>query len=258
MLEGSPVRSAEFSYPLYRRPEDLIEMPPDQHGARAVVRREKGTIVPYFTRREIDTEGKLRGRGLEMLWLRSAIDGFFLHVQGSGLIKLSTGQSLRVKYDASNGHPYQSIARLLLQEGRLAREGVSAPRLRQYFRDYPQEQHRVLPHNPRYIFFRYIEQGPQGNLGIILTPWRSIATDQKLFPAAGLAFIQAQKPILDAQGSIVAWQPFSRFVLNHDVGSAITGSGRVDLFCGSDATAEMVAGHMQHMGKLFFLVQRSR
>ena len=53
---------------------------------------------------------------------------------------------MRVKYDASNGHPYQSIARLLIDEGRLAREGVSAQSLRRYFRDYPQEQSaRVAP-----------------------------------------------------------------------------------------------------------------
>lgn len=256
VLEGSLTRTTQFPYPLYRRPTDLIEMEPDHNGTRSVVRWEKDKTVAYFTRREIDTAGKLRGRGLEMLWLRSAIDGFFLHVQGSGLIKLPAGQSMRVKYDASNGHPYQSIARLLIDEGRLAREGVSAQSLRRYFRENPQEQARVLPHNARYIFFRRVAQGPQGNVGIILTPWRSMATDQKIFPAAGLGFIQAQKPVLNAHGAIVSWQPFSRFVFNHDVGSAITGPGRVDLFCGSDAEAEMVAGHMQHMGKLFFLVQR--
>jgi membrane-bound lytic murein transglycosylase A len=256
VLEGSLTRTANFPYPLYRRPDDLMEMEPDQNGTRQVVRWEKDKTVAYFTRREIDLAGKLRGRGLELLWLPSAIDGFFLHVQGSGVINLTNGQTIRVKYDASNGHTYQSIARLLIEEGRLARTGISAQSLRRYFYDHPQEQSRVLPHNPRYIFFRHVEQGPQGNLGIILTPWRSIATDQKIFPAAGLAFIQAQKPVLNAQGAIVSWQSFSRFVLNHDVGSAITGSGRVDMFCGSNAEAEMVAGHMQHMGKLFFLVKR--
>jgi membrane-bound lytic murein transglycosylase A len=93
-------------------------------------------------------------------------------------------------------------------------------------------------------------------LNVVLVPGRSIATDTRLFPPAGLAFIQTQKPVFNAQGEITAWQPFSRFVFNHDTGSAITGPGRVDLFWGSDATAEMAAGHMQHAGKLFFLVAR--
>ena len=68
-------------------------MEPDaqRHAVRwAVGKRHNGA---YFTRREIDTEGNCAVVALEMLWLRSAIDGFFLHVQGSGLIKLATGQS---------------------------------------------------------------------------------------------------------------------------------------------------------------------
>jgi membrane-bound lytic murein transglycosylase A len=110
--------------------------------------------------------------------------------------------------------------------------------------------------NPRYIFFRQVEHGPQGSLGLTLVPGRSIATDAQLFPPGGVAFIQTQQPILNAQGDIIGWQPLHRFVLNHDTGSAITGPGRVDLFWGSDAAAEMAAGHMQHPGKLFFLLLR--
>jgi membrane-bound lytic murein transglycosylase A len=114
----------------------------------------------------------------------------------------------------------------------------------------------VLNANPRYVFFHRVEQGPRGNLNVVLVPGRSIATDQQLFPPAGVAFIQTQKPVLNAQGEITGWQPLARFVFNHDAGSAITGPGRVDLFWGSDARAETAAGHMQHSGKLFFLLKR--
>jgi membrane-bound lytic murein transglycosylase A len=163
---------------------------------------------------------------------------------------------MHVQYAASNGHPYQSIGRFLLDEGRLTRSEASLQGLRRYFRAYPEERPRVLSANPRYIFFRQVDQGPRGSLNVVLVPGRSIATDTRLFPPAGLAFIQTQKPIFNAQGEITGWQPFSRFVFNHDTGSAITGPGRVDLFWGSDAAAEMAAGHMQHPGKLFFLVAR--
>ena len=66
-----------------------------------------------------------------------------------------------------------------------------------------------------------------------------------------------QQPVLNAQGEITAWRPASRFVFNHDTGNAITGPGRIDLFWGSGAQAEMAAGHMQHTGKLFFLLKRA-
>jgi peptidoglycan lytic transglycosylase A len=245
-LEGSLVPSARFPYPLYKRPPDLIDVEANQ-----------GQTGSYYTRREIDGEGKLRGRGLELFWLRNPVDGFFLHVQGSGQIRLPDGQVQRVHYAASNGHPYYSIGRILLDEGRLPRDAMSLQGLRRYFRDHPEETTRVLYRNPRYIFFRPVAQGPQGNLGLILVPGRSIAADQHLFPPGGLAFVQIQQPVLNAQGEIITWRPAARFVFNHDTGSAITGPGRIDLFWGSGAQAEMAAGHMQHTGKLFFLLKRA-
>ncbi len=260
-LEGSLVPSAAFPYPLYKRPPDLVDVattPPMQRTGRERlnVGTNQGLGGPYYTRREIDGEGKLRGRGLELLWLRNPVDGFFLHVQGSGQIRLPDGQVRRVHYAASNGHPYYSIGRVLLEEGSLPRVAMSLQGLRRYFRDHSQETARVLYRNPRYIFFRPVEQGPQGNLGLMLVPGRSIATDQGLFPPGGLAFVQIQQPVFNAQGEITAWQPASRFVLNHDTGSAITGPGRIDLFWGHGPRAEMAAGHMQHTGRLFFLLKR--
>jgi membrane-bound lytic murein transglycosylase A len=261
MLKGSLQPTEEFTYPLYAPPADLLAIDlglfhPRYAGEQLVARYDDGKILPYFTRREIDTEGKLRGRGLELAWLRDAVEGFFLHVEGSGQIHLPDGQTLYLNYAASNGHPYRSIGRLLLDEGRLTQDSMSLQELRRYFRAHPQERLRVLSANPRYIFFRQVDQGPRGSLDFILVPGRSIATDSRLFPPAGLAFIQTQKPILNAQGEITGWQHFSRFVFNHDTGSAITGPGRVDLFWGSDTAAEMAAGHMQHPGKLFFLLKR--
>ena len=260
-LEGSLRPSARFPYPLYKRPPDLIDVGAtparqrtgaDRPGALA----NQGQGGSYYTRREIDGEGKLRGRGLELFWLRNPVDGFFLHVQGSGQIRLPDGQVQRVHYAGSNGYPYSSIGRVLLDEGHLPRDAMSLQGLRRYFRDHPEETMRVLYRNPRYIFFHPVAQGPQGNLGLILVPGRSIATDQRLFPPGGLAFVQIQQPVFDAQGEITAWQPAARFVFNHDTGNAITGPGRIDLFWGSGPKAEMAAGHMQHTGKLFFLLKR--
>lgn len=239
-LDGSLVPSSQFPYPLYKRPPELVD------SERRL----------YYTRREIDAEGKLRGRGLELLWLRNPVDGFFLHVQGSGQIRLPNGQIQRVGYAASNGHPYYSLGRMLLDEGRLPKAAMSLQGLRRYFQDNPAETTRLLHRNPRYIFFRTADRSPQGNLGLALVPGRSIAADQSLFPAGGVAFVQLQQPAFDAAGNITAWRPASRLVFTHDIGSAITGPGRVDLFWGNGARAEMAAGHMQHTGALFFLLKR--
>jgi membrane-bound lytic murein transglycosylase A len=261
LLEGSRTPTLDYSYPLYRRPADLLEIDlglfhTRYTGDRLMARYAQGKVLPYFTRRDIDSDGTLQGNGLELVWLRDAVDGFFLHVQGSGQIRLPDGQTMRVNYAASNGHAYRSIGRLLLDEGRLTAAELSLQGIRRYLRTHPDDGARVMQANPRYVFFRQVEQGPKGSLDVILVPGRSIATDAQLFPPGGVAFIQTQQPILNATGDIIGWQPLSRFVFNHDTGNAITGPGRVDLFWGSDAAAEMAAGHMQHPGKLFFLLAR--
>ena len=262
-LEGSLVPSARFPYPLYKRPPSTSStLRPSHlcHGQVGVVlvrwptTARQDYIIPVV---KLMVRGSYVGAGSSSSWLRNPVDGFFLHVQGSGQIRLPDGQVQRVHYAASNGHPYYSIGRVLLDEGRIPRDAMSLQGLRRYFRDHPEETTRVLYRNPRYIFFRPVAQGPQGNLGLILVPGRSIATDQRLFPPGGLAFVQIQQPVLNAQGEITAWRPASRFVFNHDTGNAITGPGRIDLFWGSGPQAEMAAGHMQHTGKLFFLLKRS-
>jgi membrane-bound lytic murein transglycosylase A len=113
---------------------------------------------------------------------------------------------------------------------------------------------RVLNHNPSFVFFRVVPDGPLGSLNFKLTPGRSLALDHKLFPPAALAFIETSKPAGDASGSVTSWIPFQRFVLNQDTGGAITGPGRADLFWGSDPYAELAAGHLKHPGRLYFLV----
>ncbi|ETX09063.1 MAG: hypothetical protein ETSY2_01605 [Candidatus Entotheonella gemina] len=261
-LAGSLLPTAEFTYPLYVRPPDLIDIDlarfrPDWSGERLRARLENGQVIPYFTRREIDFENKLNGRNLELVWLRDRVDGFFLHIQGSGTIHLPDGQLMRVNYAASNGHAYRSIGQFLIQQGRMSAQQVTMQSLQTYLRTHPEKQADIFSHNPRYIFFRQVREGPVGSLGLILVPGRSIATDPRLFPAAGLAFIQTQQPVLNDAHQVVGWKPLSRFVFNHDTGNAIKGPGRVDLFWGSGEAAEAAAGRIKHQGSLMFLVKRT-
>ena len=108
------------------------------------------------------------------------------------------------------------------------------------------------------FFFRIGSTGPLGNLGVEVTPGRSIATDRHIFPSGALAFISTQKPLVAGDRSIARWVPLNRFVLNQDTGGAIKGPGRVDLFWGTGDYAETAAGHLKHDGALYFLVLKPR
>jgi len=76
IYEGSRTPSAEYRYPLYRLPDDLVK---DAEG-QCLGRRTPGGLVPYWTRREIEEQHKLDG--LELVWLKSRLEAYIVHVQG--------------------------------------------------------------------------------------------------------------------------------------------------------------------------------
>ncbi len=251
-----------YRYPLYRHPSDLVEQAPEgaaPAGAaapRCVGRLVDGRLVPYYTREEIDTQGVLAGRGLELLWLDDPVDRFFLQVQGSGRVVLEDGTAVRVLYDGKNGQPYRSLGKHLVGAGKLTPETVSLEGIRRYFAGHPEEVGAALAVNPSYTFFRLGDGGPYGNIRVPLTPNRSIATDAALFPKGAPALICTEKPRFDAAGNVAGYDPFWRFVVNQDTGGAIAGPGRVDLFFGPGAQAGLMAGQMQQGGRLYFLAPR--
>ena len=58
-LDADLKRGGEYQFPIYGRPNDLVEM--DSPRSKTVGRYEDGKLVPYYTRREIDSGGALEG-----------------------------------------------------------------------------------------------------------------------------------------------------------------------------------------------------
>ena len=258
-LDASLTRTAEYTVPIHGLPKDLIEVPLEAFAERFAAERVFGRldgrkVVPYWTRGEI-RGGKLADRGLELAWAKDPVALFFTEVQGSGTLRLPDGSQRRIGYVASNGRPYRSIGTLLIQEGAIPREAMSMQALRSWLAANPAQCNRVLDFNESYVFFRFLEGASEGSLGRPVTPGRSIATDLRLFPKAGLAFIHTERPVRLADGT-VQWKPLSRFVLNQDTGGAIRGAGRVDVYWGPGPDAELAAGMMKQKGRLLFLVPR--
>ncbi len=259
-LPGSAQARPDYPIPVLSRPSDLVEIDlspfaPDLKGRRIVGRYADGTVVPYPDRSQIRRESdRLIAVASPVAWLRDEIDLLILQIQGSGRITLDDGRMLCVRYNGSNGRPYQSIGRLLIEQGHLTPDTASMQRIRDFLRRNPERREAILDGNPRYIFFRVAEGGPFGALNEPLTPLRSIAVDPKCFPAGALAFAQLPTPRVDDAGGIASWRTHNGFVLAQDSGSAIQGTGRADFFWGSGLAAETAAGHLKHPGELFFIV----
>jgi membrane-bound lytic murein transglycosylase A len=258
-LSGRLYRDEEYRYPIYALPNDLIEIDlsafDEKYEGESIVGRYTGqTVVPYYDRQQIDEEDALVGKAAPLAWIKDPVDVFFLQIQGSGKIFLNTGEVINVHYHGTNGRPYRSIGRLLIEEQKIPKEEMSMQKIRSYLQAHPEEMAPVLNHNPSYVFFKLEPEGPLGYISVLLTPGRSIALDKRIFPPAALAYIRTKKPVVNGAGQIDSWADCNRFVLNQDTGGAIRGPGRADLFWGNGPYAEIAAGHLAHTGKLYFLI----
>jgi peptidoglycan lytic transglycosylase A len=259
MLHGSRVPGAAFPVPVHTRPTDLVKIDLGAFAAdlkgRTITGKYTGhSVIPYPTRGAIRRQAGFDRIAPPMVWLHDEIDLFILQIQGSGRIELQNGEQFNVLYDGSNGRPYRSIGRLLIDTGRIPADQMSMQAIRTYLQEHPRERQTILDQNPRYVFFRKADDGPFGALGQLLTPLRSLAVDRSALPSAALAFIVVPMPQVDPSGNIEEWKPYHGFALAQDAGSAIKGPGRIDLFMGAGTRAAVAAGHLKNPGALYFLV----
>ncbi|MDC1287441.1 MltA domain-containing protein [Gammaproteobacteria bacterium] len=256
LLQGSREQSEEYQYPLYGVPEDLLVVDlgavyPQLKGLRLRGKLVGNKVVPYHDRAQLDGDQALL-QGTEILWVNSPVDLFFLHVQGSGLVELADGSIMAVGYAEQNGHPYQSIGRVLIEMGELEKEEVTLFTIREWLKSNPERLNEVLSKNPSYVFFELRDagaDGPTGALNVALTPRRSIAVDRNVIPLGAPVWLQTTLPN-EAQS------PLNQLMLAQDTGGAIKGHVRADVFWGRGGEAEKMAGLMKQQGELFVLLPR--
>jgi membrane-bound lytic murein transglycosylase A len=257
-LAASRQRTERFRYPLYRTPDDLVDVDlsqfcPDCRSRVIQGRVEKGRLVPYYTRAEIDA-GALADRDYEIAWVDDPVEAFFLHVQGSALLRFEDGVHMQISYSSSNGRPYTSLGSVLIGQGKMSRDTVSLQALKDYLHAHPEEESALTAANERYIFFRAVAAGPIGSLGVPLTAGRSIAADASVYPPGALAFLRIASrgtPSSESGKPAVA-----RLALIQDAGTAISGPNRIDVFWGTGPTAEAIAGDMRNPGELYLVLPK--
>ncbi|MBB4304296.1 membrane-bound lytic murein transglycosylase A [Rhodobium orientis] len=261
-VPGSRERTERFSTPLLKRPDDLVKLTPEIHPetldpALEWARRTKNGLVEHPDRAAI-MDGALDGRGLELVWVEDPVDAFFVHVQGSARIRLSDGSAMRVGFAGKTGHPYSSVARMLVEAGEFAPEDLTADVLKAWLKAHPERARRLIAKNRSFIFFRELtgldpDLGPVGAAGVQLTAGRSIAVDRRFHTLGTPVYVAVDLP----QESGEQPMPYRRLMVAEDTGSAIVGAARGDLFIGSGEAAGLFAGRIRHRGDFFVLVPRT-
>jgi len=262
VFAGSRVRTDEFTVPIYRAPVSLVVAGASRvakfpsSGAKVGRLVGKRRIVPFYDRAAIEA-GVLAGRGLEICWVKDPVDAFFAQIQGSARVRLTSGELLRINYDAHNGHPYFPVGRELIDRGIIPKEEMSMDRIRAWMTANPEEAKTLRQKNRSFVFFRETGLGehdePIGAQGVPLTTGRSIAVDKTIHVYGTPFWIEAELPIDSEKPET----PFRRLMIAQDTGSAIIGPARADIYFGAGEDVGSIAGRIKQNGRFVMLVPRS-
>ena len=246
---GSLTRTDKASVPVYGIPEDMIVVAldsiyPELKGKRLRGRLDGRTLKPYDTAAQINSQGV---PAPVLAWLTDPMDLQFLQIQGSGRIRLDSGQQLRIAYADQNGHPYRPIGRWLVEQGELTKDAVTMGSISAWAKAHPARIPELLASNPSYVFFTRnpdSNEGPRGSLNVPLSAGYSVAVDRKVVPLGSLVWLATSRP----DGSSLV-----RPVAAQDTGGAIAGEVRADLFWGTGEAAGALAGDMKQKGNIWLL-----
>jgi membrane-bound lytic murein transglycosylase A len=263
LLPGSRTRSSRYPVPLYAPPDDLLivdlaDLHPELKGKRVRGRLDGRRVVAYWPRAGIDA-GAPALDGKAIAWVADPVEAFFLEIQGSGRIQLDDGTIMRVGYADQNGHPFRSIARVLIDRGEMTADTASMQAIKAWGRRNADRLPALLEENPSYVFFREIAtpapgtleariDGPIGSLGVPLLAQRTIAVDTRYVPLGAPVFLDTTRPL--------SREPLQRLTLAQDTGGAIRGIGRADFFWGFGDAAGREAGRMRQQGRMWILWPR--
>jgi membrane-bound lytic murein transglycosylase A len=253
-LHGALKAVDGYRWPLYSVPTDLVSVDlgrfrADLRGERIYGRVEGSQLIPYYARSDID-RGVLANRKLELLWVNDPVDVFFLHVQGSGRVRLADGSTVRVGFAGSNGQDFVGIGRALIDSGKVPRAKASMQGIRTWLRGHPKQAAVIMRRNPRYIFFRKIDgDGPIGAQGVALTAGRSLAVDPSYLPLGAPLWLDTTWPASE--------RPLRRLMVAQDTGNAIKGPVRGDFFWGFGEAALAEAGRMKQHGDYYLLLPKT-
>ena len=256
--EGRLEQDSEFLVPIYRKPPELVALDKDGQKKTGLSYGtiKNGKAEPFFTRQEIE-QGALKGRGLEIVWLKSWVDAFFIHVQGSGRIRLKNGNVIRLAYAGKNGQAYTGIGGVLLKRGVATPETMSMQVLRDWMSKNSEEARALMWTNNSFIFFRDIEV-PDPSLGALgaqqvhLTPLHSLAVDRSIWMFGTPIWLDTTTPPESPQGV----KPFRHLMVAQDTGTAIKGYVRGDVYWGWGEAAALIAGNMKSPGRMVTLLPK--
>jgi len=125
----------------------------------------------------------------------------------------------------------------VLQPGQASMDGIIG-----YLQSQPDRGRSIMEQNKSYVFFRELNGGPVGALGVEVMPRVTVAADPAFVPLGAPVVLSLDR--YEANGVWIA----------QDTGGAIKGPNRFDTFWGAGQDARNIAGGMSGRGKAWLLL----
>jgi membrane-bound lytic murein transglycosylase A len=259
-LRASRTKHGVYQTPIYGLPSDLVsvdlgQFKPELAGQRITGQLAGHKLIPYPARADIDAHGVVAP---VLFYAADPVAVFFLHVQGSGRVKLEDGSSFRVAYAGQNGRPYTPVGRTLIEQGALQKGQVSLQAIRDWLHANPSRMNQILETDQSFVFFQEkpvgdASLGSEGSEGVALTPGASLAVDAHIHPLGAPFYVATTASDTEVGKSVPLLQ---RLLIAQDTGGAIRGPVRGDVFWGFGQQAEDMAGRMTSRGHFYVLLPK--
>ena len=249
-------KEAPNAVPIFKLPTNIITLNLEKFGHEYKGIKIKGMLlendfVPAPSRKAIEDQNMFTEYILA--YIDDPALAYFLHIQGSGIITLPNGETLSVGYAGDNGKKYYSIGKDLIERGIIKKENMSMQTILNWMKNNETEAFDLMQKNNRFIFFKERNnlELPKGSSGTDVIPMYSAAIDNYYIPYHLPMWVQVDNFFINRDN-----KEFTNIFIAQDTGSAIKGFTRIDLFLGKGREAEMIAGNLSSIGKIWALIPK--
>jgi len=250
-FSGRQHKTDEYRYPIYGLPSNLVtlklsDFSKDLPNKTIFGKIQDHRLKPYDRRADIN-KGTIARYAPVLAWLKDPMDALELEIQGAGMIQMPD-KRLVLNYAAQNGQPYHAIGKFLIADGKIEKKDMSMFAIREYFKQHPEQVDHYFNQNPSYVFFKPVSKALfYGAQNVPLSPGYSLAVDNNYIPLGTPIYVSTELP---------HQHHLHRLMIAQDIGGAIKGPIRGDIYWGTHPRAKQMASLMQHEGTFWLLLPK--
>ena len=246
----------------YATPELVVRSKPDERYRFPIYGDLRATHPELADKPRREIIASEAARDAAIAWIDDPLGWALIETNGTARLKFDDGglkdgkprRRICISRIATNGRPWTSIGRWLANRGLVDSAGYTFADVVNASEKVPDKAAEAALDNERVVFFTIVDEKsfppPLGlPAGKLLSAY-SCAADQSIYPPGSVLVVFDRNVTGPAPRA-------ARFLFVHDAGGAITGPGRIDLYCGEGVDSIAQAGQMRNPIEVYRLRRRN-